>query len=66
MGLSVEQAKAKGIDAVEVKMPMNIDDKAMVTNELHGMIKIIADKNTRRVIGVHYLADHADTLIAKV
>ncbi len=65
VGLSVEQAKAKGIDAVEVKMPMNIDAKAMMTNELDGMIKIVADKSSRRVIGVHFLADHADTLIGE-
>jgi dihydrolipoamide dehydrogenase len=65
VGLSVEQAKAKGIDAVEVKVPMNIDAKAMITNETHGMLKIVADKASQRVIGVHYLADHADTLIGE-
>jgi len=65
VGLSVEQAKARGIDAVEVKMPMSIDAKAMITNEIHGMIKIVADKASQRIIGVHYLADHADTLIGE-
>jgi dihydrolipoamide dehydrogenase len=65
VGLSVEQARAKGIDAVEVKVPMNIDAKAMITNETHGMLKIVADKASQRVIGVHYLADHADTLIGE-
>ena len=65
VGLSLEQAKAKGIDAVEVKMPMSIDAKAMITNEIHGMIKIVADKSSRRIVGVHYLADHADTLIGE-
>ena len=65
VGLSTEQAKAQGIDAVEVKMPMNIDAKAMINNELHGMIKIVADKKDHRVIGVHYLADHADTLVGE-
>jgi len=65
VGLSVDQAKAKGIDAVEVKVPMNIDAKAMINNERHGMIKIVADKNTHRVVGVHLLADHADTLIGE-
>ncbi|HHH45140.1 MAG TPA: pyruvate dehydrogenase [Gammaproteobacteria bacterium] len=65
VGLSVEQAKAKGIDAVEAKVPMNIDAKAMINNELHGMIKIVADKKTQRIIGVHLLADHADTLIGE-
>ncbi|MCW9023846.1 MAG: FAD-dependent oxidoreductase [Gammaproteobacteria bacterium] len=65
VGLSVDQAKAKGIDAVEVKVPMNIDAKAMITNEIHGLIKIVADKVSHRVIGVHFLADHADTLIGE-
>jgi dihydrolipoamide dehydrogenase len=65
VGLSVEQAKAKNIDAVEVKVPMNIDAKAMINNERHGMIKIVADKASHRVVGVHFLADHADTLIGE-
>jgi dihydrolipoamide dehydrogenase len=65
VGLSAEQAKAKGMDAAEVKVPMNIDAKAMINNETHGMIKIVADKATRRVVGVHFLADHADTLIGE-
>ncbi|MEQ1661221.1 MAG: FAD-dependent oxidoreductase [Thiobacillus sp.] len=63
VGLSVAQAKAKGIDAVEAKMPMSIDAKAMITGETDGMIKLVADKATGRIIGVHYLADHTDTLI---
>lgn len=65
VGLSVEQAKAKGLDVAEVKVPMNIDAKAMINHETHGMIKIVADKATHRVVGVHFLADHADTLIGE-
>ncbi|HHH89160.1 MAG TPA: pyruvate dehydrogenase [Aliiroseovarius sp.] len=65
VGLSMEQARARGIDAAEVKVPMSIDAKAMITNETHGMIKIVADKVSHRVIGVHFLADHADTLIGE-
>ncbi len=63
VGLSVTQAKARGIDAVEAKMPMSIDAKAMITGETEGMIKLVADKATGRIIGVHFLADHTDTLI---
>jgi dihydrolipoamide dehydrogenase len=63
VGLSVAQAKAKGIDAVEAKIPMNIDAKAMIALETHGMIKLVADKSTQKIIGVHFLADHTDTLI---
>jgi dihydrolipoamide dehydrogenase len=65
VGISVAQAKERGVDAVEVKVPMNIDAKAMINNETHGMIKIVADKATHRVLGVHFLADHADTLVGE-
>ncbi len=63
VGLSVAQAKAKGIDAAEVKMPMSIDAKAMIALETTGLIKLVADKATQKIIGVHFLADHTDTLI---
>ena len=63
VNLVARQAKAKGIDAVEAKMPMSIDAKAMITGETDGMIKLVEDKATGRIIGVHFLADHTDTLI---
>lgn len=65
VGLSVEQAKAKGIDAVEVKTSVSLDAKAMINHETHGMIKMVANKANQKIIGVHFLADHADTLIGE-
>ncbi|MFO8155109.1 MAG: FAD-dependent oxidoreductase [Pseudomonadota bacterium] len=65
VGLSSEQAKAAGIDAVEVKTPINIDAKAMITGEDVGLLKLVVDKASHRVIGVHFLADHTDTLIGE-
>src|SRR3569833_4700620 len=65
VGLSIDQAKAKGIDAAEVKVPMAIDAKAMITAETQGLIKIVTDKQSHRIVGVHFLADHADTLIGE-
>ena len=37
----------------------------MITDETDGMIKLVADKASHRVIGVHFLADHADTLVGE-
>jgi dihydrolipoyl dehydrogenase len=65
VGLTLEQAKVKGIDALEVRTPMSIDAKAMITGETDGMIKLVADKNSQRIVGVHFLTDHADTLIGE-
>jgi len=44
---------------------MSIDAKAMISGETDGMIKIVADKKSERIIGVHLLVDHADTLIGE-
>ena len=65
VGLSATQAKTRGIDAAEIKVPLSIDAKAMINNETVGLIKLVADKKTQRIIGVHLLADHADTLIGE-
>ena len=65
VGLSLAQAQAKGIDAVEAKMPMSIDAKAMITGETHGLIKLVADKSSHVIIGVHFLTEHTDTLIGE-
>lgn len=65
VGLSAAQAKIKGIEAMEVKIPLSIDAKAMINNETHGFVKLVADKKTQRIIGVHLVADHVDTLIGE-
>ncbi|MHB1515132.1 MAG: FAD-dependent oxidoreductase [Acidiferrobacteraceae bacterium] len=65
VGLSADQARERGLDPVEIKLPMSIDAKAMMVNERDGFIKMVADKTNGRVIGVHLLADHADTLIGE-
>ncbi len=63
VGLSADQARAKGYDPAEIKVPFSIDAKAMITGETDGFIKMVADKVSHRIVGVHFLADHADTLI---
>ena len=47
-------------------MPMIIVTKAMITGETEGMNKLVSDKASGRIIGVHYLADHTVTLIGTV
>ncbi|WP_291512172.1 FAD-dependent oxidoreductase [Acidithiobacillus sp.] len=65
VGLTTEQAKAAGLDVVEVKVPMSIDAKAMMTGETDGLIKMVAERRSHRIVGVHFLTDHADTLVGE-
>jgi len=65
VGLSIDQAKKAGLDPVEVKVPMSIDAKAMISGETDGLIKMVVDKSSHRIVGVHFLTEHADTLIGE-
>lgn len=64
-GLTLDQARDKNIDAVEIKTPISLEATAMITGATDGMIKIVADKKNHRIVGVHLLADHADALIGE-
>ncbi|MDA8361579.1 MAG: NAD(P)/FAD-dependent oxidoreductase, partial [Gammaproteobacteria bacterium] len=65
VGLAADRARTQGFDPVEIKVPFSIDAKAMMVGETEGFIKLVADKNTHRILGVHYLAHHADTLVGE-
>ncbi len=65
VGMSKEQSKAAGHDPVEVKTLVRIDAQAMIKGEDHGLVKLVVDKNSRVILGVHMLADHCDTLIGE-
>ncbi|HKJ72194.1 MAG TPA: FAD-dependent oxidoreductase [Gammaproteobacteria bacterium] len=64
-GLTEEQATERGFDPASAKTLVKIDAMAMIEGEDHGLIKMVVDKATHRVLGVHILADHADTLLGE-
>ncbi|MBP6030566.1 MAG: dihydrolipoyl dehydrogenase [Sphingobium sp.] len=64
VGLTEEQAKAKG--AIKVgKFPMMANSRAKANDDTDGFVKIIADAETDRVVGVHIVASLAGTMIAQ-
>ena len=65
VGLSLQQAKEAGFDASEIKVPLALDAQAQIHGETHGQIKLVADNSSRRILGVHLLADHASDLIGE-
>ena len=48
VGLTEEQAKAKGIDYKVGKFPMSANGKALILNGGEGLVKIIAGRQVRR------------------
>jgi dihydrolipoamide dehydrogenase len=64
VGLTEEDAKAKG--AVKVgKFPMMANSRAKTNHEPDGFVKVIADAETDRVLGVWCIASVAGTMIAQ-
>jgi dihydrolipoamide dehydrogenase len=64
-GLTEEQAKAKGIDVRIGKFPLAALGRAMAINETDGFFKIVSDKNTHEVLGVHIVGAEASDLISE-
>lgn len=65
VGMTEDQCKEKGIDYHIGKFPFAALGKAMAIGETEGFVKIIADKNTDQVLGVHIVGPHATDLIAE-
>ena len=66
VGLSETQAKIKGFDIESFSMNFRSLGKAQAIDELAGMAKMIIEKKSRKILGVHIMGAHATDLIAEV
>ncbi len=65
VGKTEEEVKASGVAYKVGKFPMMANSRARATGLTDGLVKIIADSQTDRVLGVHILATQAGTMIAE-
>ncbi|HXQ21825.1 MAG TPA: dihydrolipoyl dehydrogenase, partial [Candidatus Acidoferrales bacterium] len=65
VGMSEEQAQSQEIQVRIGTFPFIANGRARCMNETEGMVKILADAKTDRVIGVHILGPRASDLIAE-
>jgi dihydrolipoamide dehydrogenase len=65
VGLSELQAKEKGLDYKVGKFPFSALGRAMAVNETDGFIKVISDRNTHELLGVHIVGPEATDLISE-
>lgn len=63
VGFTEEEAKEKGIAVNVGKFPFSANGKAFLQGEGDGVVKIIADAEKGRVLGMHILGPHASDLI---
>jgi dihydrolipoamide dehydrogenase len=65
LGLSEEEAKTKGLAIAIGKFPFSANGRARAMRQTDGFVKIIADADSDRVLGVHIVGPGAGELIAE-
>ena len=65
VGKSEEMLKAEGVAYSVGKFPFMANSRARAVGQTEGFVKILADKQTDRVLGVHIIGPQAGTMIAE-
>jgi len=65
VGLTETQAKEKGYDPIVGKFPFTALGRALIAGETEGFTKIVADKESSLVLGVHIVGTEASDLISE-
>jgi dihydrolipoamide dehydrogenase len=64
-GITEAEAKEQGIDVRIGKFPFAALGKAMAINETDGFVKVVADRESKQVLGVHIVGPEASTMISE-
>lgn len=65
VGLSEDEAKAKGYEVRIGKFPLAASGRARTMNETDGVIKLVGDAKTDLLLGMHIVAPQAESLIGE-
>ncbi|MGE4158875.1 MAG: dihydrolipoyl dehydrogenase [Planctomycetota bacterium] len=65
VGLTEEESKAKGLEVNVGTFPFAASGRARALGETEGSVKVIAQKGTDKLLGVHILGPRASDLIAE-
>ncbi|MFD3258740.1 dihydrolipoyl dehydrogenase [Paenibacillus lentus] len=65
VGLTEKEAKEKNIDVKIGKVPFSAIGKALVHGDKEGFVKVIADRNSNDIVGVHMIGAHVTELIGQ-
>jgi dihydrolipoamide dehydrogenase len=66
VGKTEEELKKQSIEYNVGKFPFMANSRAKVNDEADGFVKILADKKTDKVLGVHIVGPDAGNLIAEL
>ena len=65
-GLSESEAKEAGIDYISAKQTMYSNARTVIGSTDRGFIKIIADKNTEKILGAELMCERASDIVGEL
>lgn len=65
VGKTTEQLEEKGIEYKRGVYPLFANGRAMAMNETAGLVKVLSDAKTDKILGVHIYAPNASEMIAE-
>lgn len=65
VGLTEAAARAEGYNVQVSSLPMEHVPRALVSHDRRGLVKIVSEAVTGRILGVHAIAPHAGEMIAE-
>jgi dihydrolipoamide dehydrogenase len=66
VGKTEEQLKKDGVEYKTGKFPLTANSRARANGETEGLVKLLADAKTDRLLGAHIVAGEAGTMIAEL
>jgi mercuric reductase len=63
LGLTEAEARERGFEVGSVVHPVSSVTRAYFANSLHGLFKIVFDRTTRHVLGVHVVSRNAGDVV---
>ena len=63
VGLTTQQAREQKIEFITGRFPFTASGRALTLGDTEGMVKVLAEKDSKRIIGVHIIGPRASDLI---
>jgi pyruvate/2-oxoglutarate dehydrogenase complex dihydrolipoamide dehydrogenase (E3) component len=66
VGIGLEEARVRGLDAVANTYPMSRNGKARALGKEEGFVRIVAERGTRRILGATLVCHEAANALQEV
>lgn len=64
VGITEEQVKQQGIDYMTGVFPLSVNGKALTMGHSDGIVKVIAGRKHKEILGIHMVGPHVTEMIA--